>query len=154
MKYPVDKTKCNHTNCKNKVTWLVGGQWYMCDDHVDEAVAELREYVNSDIKAVSLIDSDTNYILSGKQLETISSHHIGGKEWEVTRKVMQQQYVPMKQQLEKVKEKFIAINDNGECIYPNNEPDDCDSSRCGLCVLERVIEELCKECDNNERTNE
>lgn len=55
--------QCNHRDCKNKVTWLVGGQWYMCDEHVKDAIMELREHVNPEINAISL-DGKTKYFMS------------------------------------------------------------------------------------------
>ena len=41
--------KCIRTGCHNAAVWLVGSQYPLCDDHVDEAMEELREHVGTTI---------------------------------------------------------------------------------------------------------
>jgi len=43
------KKTCNTIGCTNPVKWIVGKQWYACDDHADEMVTELRENVDEGI---------------------------------------------------------------------------------------------------------
>lgn len=41
--------------------------------------------------------------------------------------------------LDELRKKYVEISDTGICPRHGNEPDNCDSDRCGLCVLDVAI---------------
>jgi hypothetical protein len=41
---------CIKIGCKKEATWNLGGQWQLCDEHIDEAEKYLQDSVNSYIR--------------------------------------------------------------------------------------------------------
>jgi hypothetical protein len=53
----VEIMKCIRTGCNNSAVWLVGSQYSLCDDHVDDAMEELYEHVGTTIRKEPIEDN-------------------------------------------------------------------------------------------------